>query len=186
MKSSKSPPNSSLKSDFTPSKTKKIVSKKINGKIFVSSQEASLPCNHNEKDFFMIKYGRFMFHCFRSRKDQLGWLASTRAKKYEYEIYEVMYGDKPCAFYADIEVYCPSNSTYIDELSQRIITDFTKACEMRDEHDLRWIERHRITKEGFIKVSFHVRGGTRIFRGCLLYTSPSPRDQRGSRMPSSA
>ena len=25
-----------------------------------------------------------------------------------------------------------------------------------------------------------------IFGGCLLYTSPSPRDQRGSRMPSSA
>ena len=24
------------------------------------------------------------------------------------------------------------------------------------------------------------------FMGCLLYTSPSPRDQRGSRMPSSA
>ena len=24
------------------------------------------------------------------------------------------------------------------------------------------------------------------FQGCLLYTSPSPRDQRGSRMPSSA
>ena len=24
------------------------------------------------------------------------------------------------------------------------------------------------------------------FTGCLLYTSPSPRDQRGSRMPSSA
>ena len=24
------------------------------------------------------------------------------------------------------------------------------------------------------------------FEGCLLYTSPSPRDQRGSRMPSSA
>ena len=27
---------------------------------------------------------------------------------------------------------------------------------------------------------------TRKDRGCLLYTSPSPRDQRGSRMPSSA
>ena len=26
----------------------------------------------------------------------------------------------------------------------------------------------------------------RIFKVCLLYTSPSPRDQRGSRMPSSA
>ena len=25
-----------------------------------------------------------------------------------------------------------------------------------------------------------------IYQGCLLYTSPSPRDQRGSRMPSSA
>ena len=25
-----------------------------------------------------------------------------------------------------------------------------------------------------------------LFNGCLLYTSPSPRDQRGSRMPSSA
>ena len=25
-----------------------------------------------------------------------------------------------------------------------------------------------------------------FFWGCLLYTSPSPRDQRGSRMPSSA
>ena len=29
-------------------------------------------------------------------------------------------------------------------------------------------------------------GVMRIEKGCLLYTSPSPRDQRGSRMPSSA
>ena len=28
--------------------------------------------------------------------------------------------------------------------------------------------------------------GSRLKRACLLYTSPSPRDQRGSRMPSSA
>ena len=28
--------------------------------------------------------------------------------------------------------------------------------------------------------------GDEMFRLCLLYTSPSPRDQRGSRMPSSA
>ena len=28
--------------------------------------------------------------------------------------------------------------------------------------------------------------GTVVIDGCLLYTSPSPRDQRGSRMPSSA
>ena len=31
---------------------------------------------------------------------------------------------------------------------------------------------------------FAVVGG--LSTGCLLYTSPSPRDQRGSRMPSSA
>ena len=30
----------------------------------------------------------------------------------------------------------------------------------------------------------HISGG--IYKVCLLYTSPSPRDQRGSRMPSSA
>ena len=30
------------------------------------------------------------------------------------------------------------------------------------------------------------RGWGQVVRGCLLYTSPSPRDQRGSRMPSSA
>ena len=35
---------------------------------------------------------------------------------------------------------------------------------------------------------FHVRGipTLMIFKGCLLYTSPSPRDRTRSRMPSSA
>ena len=31
-----------------------------------------------------------------------------------------------------------------------------------------------------------VRKRPGMYIGCLLYTSPSPRDQRGSRMPSSA
>ena len=31
-----------------------------------------------------------------------------------------------------------------------------------------------------------IYGKPQRFKGCLLYTSPSPRDQRGSRMPSSA
>ena len=31
-----------------------------------------------------------------------------------------------------------------------------------------------------------VLGLLNVISGCLLYTSPSPRDQRGSRMPSSA
>ena len=35
-------------------------------------------------------------------------------------------------------------------------------------------------------VTGYLADGTRVFYPCLLYTSPSPRDQRGSRMPSSA
>ena len=32
----------------------------------------------------------------------------------------------------------------------------------------------------------HIRGATLDYKDCLLYTSPSPRDKRQSRMPSSA
>ena len=39
-------------------------------------------------------------------------------------------------------------------------------------------------KEQFYEISYKT-GATRV-DSCLLYTSPSPRDQRGSRMPSSA
>ena len=35
-------------------------------------------------------------------------------------------------------------------------------------------------------VAVHAYGTATVFEDCLLYTSPSPRDQRGSRMPSSA
>ena len=38
----------------------------------------------------------------------------------------------------------------------------------------------RIAAEGLVAVALAPNSG------CLLYTSPSPRDQRGSRMPSSA
>ena len=36
------------------------------------------------------------------------------------------------------------------------------------------------------RLDIHARGVWERQRSCLLYTSPSPRDQRGSRMPSSA
>ena len=39
-------------------------------------------------------------------------------------------------------------------------------------------------KRNGVKVA--LKKHTCIYKGCLLYTSPSPRDQRGSRMPSSA
>ena len=39
---------------------------------------------------------------------------------------------------------------------------------------------------GFESAMLVQEGGSQAQRSCLLYTSPSPRDQRGSRMPSSA
>ena len=39
---------------------------------------------------------------------------------------------------------------------------------------------------GDVIIDFTSGGNVDVYRSCLLYTSPSPRDQRGSRMPSSA
>ena len=51
------------------------------------------------------------------------------------------------------------------------------------------ITSSRIAKEDIRKVKLFQRDlycTIDLLLGCLLYTSPSPRDQRGSRMPSSA
>ena len=45
------------------------------------------------------------------------------------------------------------------------------------------VERLRINSTGSVGIN---TDPTEKFEICLLYTSPSPRDQRGSRMPSSA
>ena len=42
------------------------------------------------------------------------------------------------------------------------------------------------TSSTYVQESPGVHKGYDYSRSCLLYTSPSPRDQRGSRMPSSA
>ena len=51
-------------------------------------------------------------------------------------------------------------------------------------HGIEWDDRaslHRVDDgDGVLDAAKGLRSG------CLLYTSPSPRDQRGSRMPSSA
>ena len=55
-----------------------------------------------------------------------------------------------------------------------------------DLEDIGELEHKLIMKKGeTIVFSWEVEGETPN-KGCLLYTSPSPRDQRGSRMPSSA
>ena len=41
-------------------------------------------------------------------------------------------------------------------------------------------------KQDTLQLSNEIRGIDEDLNSCLLYTSPSPRDQRGSRMPSSA
>ena len=46
------------------------------------------------------------------------------------------------------------------------------------------MSEHGIAGEGVYQKNF--KWFVRLYTGCLLYTSPSPRDQRGSRMPSSA
>ena len=52
----------------------------------------------------------------------------------------------------------------------------------------RFVEKpDRATAEHFLESGrFTWNSGMFLFKACLLYTSPSPRDQRGSRMPSSA
>ena len=41
-------------------------------------------------------------------------------------------------------------------------------------------------RPGHADLTYHLKYGIRDYRGCLLYTSPSPRDGHQSRMPSSA
>ena len=59
-----------------------------------------------------------------------------------------------------------------------------------DEKQLDWTEMPEEVRCGLIEESVEESivdyGNTVLYSTCLLYTSPSPRDQRGSRMPSSA
>ena len=68
---------------------------------------------------------------------------------------------------AGLGAYVPENIVTNDDLSQKM-----------DTNDA-WIQERTGIKE-----RRHIKKGDG--NTCLLYTSPSPRDQRGSRMPSSA
>jgi len=65
----------------------------------------------------------------------------------------------------------------MEQLGQRVV-------DYRDTH-------HSVPPESYVtnikeSLEGHVRLGDVKYRGCLLYTSPSPRDRTRSRMPSSA
>lgn len=149
---------------------KKVFTKLINGKKFISNQDMSLPRHSDKKQIFMTKWGQFLFTCFDSREKQLEWWIDTLKRKRKagaaFEAYEVIYGDAPCSFFADIEVYCPLDADYIERLQERIVTDVTSRCEELDEHSLLFSENHRKSK-GLYKISYHVVGGSRLFRGVV-------------------
>ena len=56
--------------------------------------------------------------------------------------------------------------------------DWFEATEFIYDKDYRYIQAYSKTKKDYTPTRFYVY--------CLLYTSPSPRDKRQSRMPSSA
>ena len=78
---------------------------------------------------------------------------------------------------------------------QRDLTVKVKTARGRKSSSTRWLQRQlndpyvkRAQAEGYRgRAAFKIMELDDKFRFlCLLYTSPSPRDQRGSRMPSSA
>ena len=59
---------------------------------------------------------------------------------------------------------------------------------MTDTIEIDRLQKRYGSRIALHELDLHVRPGTvfGLIGPCLLYTSPSPRDQRGSRMPSSA
>ena len=83
---------------------------------------------------------------------------------------------------------------FVDAVTSDASTDFVALSDRLVELDEKGANIERLLTAG---VGINAEGGEfleiikkMIFQGkpwdCLLYTSPSPRDQRGSRMPSSA
>ena len=68
-------------------------------------------------------------------------------------------------------------------------TDLKKKNRFRVEFNKKHYPVIRLTKSGFCveaEKAPMIRGLVDLYDSCLLYTSPSPRDKRQSRMPSSA
>ena len=67
------------------------------------------------------------------------------------------------------------------EIERRFLVDGREEKPWRQHSDVFQIEQHYTVGDWL-----NVQGLTLTFENCLLYTSPSPRDMRRSRMPSSA
>ena len=73
----------------------------------------------------------------------------------------------------------PAKALWVKEFSEFFIPEVDKRLAESGDYSMQWQESYG----GSIVKPKGVLEGVKL---CLLYTSPSPRDQRGSRMPSSA
>ena len=66
--------------------------------------------------------------------------------------------------------------------------DFSEEGRVRQANRMRDLAKKLRDEGNYVVADFvcPTREARKLFGACLLYTSPSPRDQRGSRMPSSA
>ena len=76
-----------------------------------------------------------------------------------------------------------SEQSLKDTINQMIADLDSGKVRVAEKINGEWVTHQHIKKA--IMLSFRVYPMENL-NGCLLYTSPSPRDQRGSRMPSSA
>ena len=72
-----------------------------------------------------------------------------------------------------VKRYAKANNKYIPDYDSGEVSTFLQYLDANNLYG--WAMVQKLPTHGF-----------RWVRNCLLYTSPSPRDQRGSRMPSSA
>ena len=71
-------------------------------------------------------------------------------------------------------------SKAFDTIDHQIMVDKLECYGIRGQMNL-WFQSYLGDRSQFVEI-----GGLQSSRSCLLYTSPSPRDKRQSRMPSSA
>jgi len=94
--------------------------------------------------------------------------------------------EKICAIYARVSTEKQNADHQVDELK---IMASQRKCMVFDVY-VDKVSGTRDSRPELNRMLFDMRKGLfnciMIYKLCLLYTSPSPRDQRGSRMPSSA
>ena len=85
-----------------------------------------------------------------------------------------------------VSVYDKSDDIRKETVAQLNRAEGFIARELGKRVDIRRIPTLKFTLDDSIEYAVHISEIINQLNSCLLYTSPSPRDHRGSRMPSSA